>query len=170
VQFKRADYLLPLYPGAAIALGCAAESWLSARSSRTIRMAHWGFGGVLALALVGWQVMSNIIEPAAQAKHEQRAFAAMIRTHAPAPTHVMLFRTEPHLLAYHLSQPLLTRVEWHDLREWAELPGPRFVVMPPEYVDFARHIVRGRKLVEVACLADYTADKPHRPLVFLRTE
>jgi hypothetical protein len=33
-RFKRADYLLPAYPGAAIFLGCALERWYSQRSRR----------------------------------------------------------------------------------------------------------------------------------------
>jgi len=169
-HFKRADYLLPLYPGAAIALGCAAESWLATRSPRTVRLAKWSFGAILIAVLAGWQIMSFVVEPAEHAKEEKRTFAAMIREHAPAPNEVLLFRTEPHLLAWHLGRPLLTRVEWHDLREFCEPPGPRFIVMPPEYVSFAQHIVTSRKLVEVARLEEYTADKPPRPLVFLRTE
>ena len=48
-QFKRADYLLPLYPGVAIALGSAADRWLASRTDpRTVRRTRWGFGVVLA--------------------------------------------------------------------------------------------------------------------------
>jgi 4-amino-4-deoxy-L-arabinose transferase-like glycosyltransferase len=170
-QFKRADYLLPLYPGAAIALGCAAEAWLATRTNpRTIRAAKWMFGIAAAGSLAGWQVMTFAIEPADQAKEEKRAFAAMIRAHAPPPHQVMLFRTEPHSLAFYLGRPLLTRVEWHDLNDWLAQPGPHFVVMPPEYVYPALQIVRSRRLVEVARLEDYTSGQPPRPLVFLRTE
>ena len=169
-QFKRADYLLPLFPGAAIALGCAAEAWLATRSARTAFAAKWLLGIVAACSLVGWQVMSFVVEPAEQAKEEKRAFAEMIRSHAPPPHEILLFRTEPHLLAFHLGRPILSRVEWHDLNDWASAPGPHFVVMPPEYVEFAQQIVRSRKLVEVGRLGDYTADKPPRPLVFLRVE
>lgn len=169
-HFKRADYLLPLYPGAAVALGCASESWLASRTPRTCRAAQWGFIAVLGLALAGWQGMSFVVEPQEQAKEEKRRFAAMIREHAPPPNEVLLFRTEPHLLAWHLGKPILSRVEWHDLRAFCDPPGSHFVVMPPEYVAFAQHIVTSRKLVAVASLEEYTADKPPRPLVLLRTE
>ena len=125
---------------------------------------------VVACSLAGWQVMSFVVEPAEQAKEEKRAFAEMIRSHAPPPHEVLLFRTEPHLLAFHLGRPIFSRVEWHDLNDWASAPGPHYIVMPPEYVEFAQHIVRSRKLVEVGRLADYTAEKPPRPLVFLRVE
>jgi 4-amino-4-deoxy-L-arabinose transferase-like glycosyltransferase len=169
-RFKRADYLLPLYPGAAIVLGCAAERWLATRRNpRAVRAATWGFALILVGVGVGWGVMTAVVEPAEQAREEKRAFAAFIRAHAPAPEPVLLFRAESHLLAYHLGRPLATRVEWHDLAAWLDEPGPRFVVMPPEYVYPAGEIVRRRKLVEVGRLEEFTGAKPPRPLVFLRT-
>ncbi|HJZ59861.1 MAG TPA: glycosyltransferase family 39 protein, partial [Gemmataceae bacterium] len=169
-RFKRSDYLLPLFPGAAITLGCAGEAWLASRTDpRTVRRAWWGFGVVIALVVVGWQVMTFAVEPAEQAKEEKRAFAAMIRQHAPPPNEVLLFRTESHLLAFHLGRPLYTLVEWMDLNDRLAEPGPHFVVMPPEYVYPAHQIVTSRRLVVVARLEDYTTDTPPRPLVFLRT-
>lgn len=169
-RFKRADYLLPLYPGAAMVLGCAAEAWLATRTDgRTVRRAKWGFGVTAALAGVGWLVMTVAVEPAEQRREEKRAFAELIRAHAPPPAEVMLFRAESHLLALYVGRPLLTRVEWHDLNDWLAEPGPHVVVMPPEYVYPAQQIVRSRKLVAVARLEDFTPDPPPRPLVFLRT-
>jgi hypothetical protein len=205
-HFKRADYLLPLYPGAAIALGCAAEAWLASRNNVVRHSVAGGVGdverstaasgtasceasgaahetsgrprhgvadyvvGVLLFALAGWVVMSFIVEPREQSKEEKRRFAARIRELAPPPNEVLLFRTEPHLLAWHLGRPIASRVEWHDLRAFCDPSGTHFVVMPPEYVSFAQHIVTERKLVEVSRLEEYTADKPPRPLVLLRTE
>jgi 4-amino-4-deoxy-L-arabinose transferase-like glycosyltransferase len=157
-QFKRADYLLPLYPAAAIYIGCAAEHWLSRRLLVVVALA----------CLVGWQVHALAIEPAEQAKEEKRAFARMIRE--LSPQEVMLFRTESHLLAFHLGRPIITRVEWHDLNDWLAAPGPHLVVMPPEYVYPAQQIVRSRKLAVAARLEDFTAGPPHRPLVLLRTQ
>lgn len=170
-RFKRADYLLPAYPFAAIVLGCASERWLASRTlTRTVRLAKWAFGVTLAAALVGWVVMTFVIEPAEQAKEEKRHFAAVIRAHAPAPQTILQFRMESHLLSYHLGGPLHTFVEWGELNELLTVPGPHFVVMPPEYVAAAGEIVTSRKLVVVARLEAHTADKPSRPLVFLRTE
>jgi 4-amino-4-deoxy-L-arabinose transferase-like glycosyltransferase len=166
-QFKRADYLLPLYPGAAIILGCLYERQIG---SLPPRWARWLFAVIAGGSLIGWQVMSFVVEPFEQAREEKLAFSELIRAQAPPPNEVMLFRTESHLLAFHLGRPLLTRVEWHDLNDWLAQPGPHFVVMPPEYVYPAHQIVRSRKLIEVARLEDYTPGKPPRPLVFLRTE
>jgi 4-amino-4-deoxy-L-arabinose transferase-like glycosyltransferase len=169
-RFKRADYLLPAYPFAAIAVGSAAEAWLAARRNpRTVRAAKWLFGGTLVAVALGWVVMTCVVEPAEQAKEEKRGFAEMIRVHAPPPRTILQFRMESHLLSYHLGRPVHTFVEWGELNELLAAPGPHFVVMPPEYVYPAGEIVTSRKLVVVAQLEDYTAGKPPKPLVFLKT-
>jgi 4-amino-4-deoxy-L-arabinose transferase-like glycosyltransferase len=168
-QFKRADYLLPAFPGAAVALGCAAEGWLASRAGpRSVRRAKRGFGVLLACGLAVWPVMWTVVEPAEAARQEKRPFAAAVRAHAPAPQTVLLFRAESHLLAYHLGPPLHTLVEWGELKERLSAPGPHAVVMPPEYAADAERIT-GRRLVPVATLAEFLAVKPHRPLVCLRT-
>jgi 4-amino-4-deoxy-L-arabinose transferase-like glycosyltransferase len=169
-KFKRADYLLPVYPLAAVALGCAGEAWLSSRTNpRTVRNVQWGFAGVLAAVAVGWTVMVLAVEPREEAREEQRHFAAAIRSHAPAPRVILQFRMESHLLSYHLGPPLHTLVEWGELNELLAAPGPHFVVMPPEYVFAAGQIVTSRKLAEVTRLERHTRGKPPKPLVFLRT-
>jgi 4-amino-4-deoxy-L-arabinose transferase-like glycosyltransferase len=169
-RFKRADYLLPTFPFAAIAVGCAAEAWLASRAKPgTVRVAKRAFGGVLAAVAAGWLVMTFAVEPAEQAKEEKRRFAEVIRRHAPPPHTVLQFRMESHLLSYHLGRPVHTLVEWGELNELLAEPGPHFVVMPPEYVYPTAEIVTSRKLVAVARLDEYTAGKPPRPLVFLRT-
>jgi hypothetical protein len=169
-KFKRADYLLPAYPFAAMALGCAAEGWLASRTNpRTVRGVQWAFRGTLASVAVGWMVMILVIEPRQEAEEEQRHFAEMIREHAPAPNCILQFRMESHLLSYHLGRPLHTLVEWGELNERLAAPGPHFVVMPPEYVYPAKEIVTSRELVEIEPLEHYTRGEPAKPMVFLRT-
>jgi hypothetical protein len=169
-QFKRSDYLLPAFPGAAITLGCAAQAWLASRTNpRTVRAARWAFGLAVAGAVAGWVVMTIHVEPARQAPEEKRAFAELVRRHAPPPQEVIIFRAESHLLAYHLGRPLHTLVDWGELNGRLAGPGPHFVVMPPEYAFAASQIVTSRRLEVVARLEDYTPEKPPRPLVFLRT-
>jgi 4-amino-4-deoxy-L-arabinose transferase-like glycosyltransferase len=165
-QFKRADYLLPAFPGAALALGCAACGWLHARPQYEWR-AKGAFAVLTAGALAVWPVMWFAVEPKEAARHEKRPFAAAIRSRAPAPQPVILFRTESHLLAYHLGPPLTTLVEWGDLRAALSAPGAHAVVMPPEYVADAERYTN-RKFVPVVNLADTTGARPHRPLVCLR--
>lgn len=170
-KFKRADYLLPAYPFAAIALGCAAEAWLTSRTqARSVLLAQWAFGGIVAAMCVVWLLMNLVVEPAEQAREEKRRFAEMIRSHAPAPAVILQFRMESHLLSYHLGHPVQTCIEWGELNDFLVVPGPRFVVMPPEYVFTAGQIANSRKLVVIGRLEDYTSGKPARPLVFLRTE
>ena len=108
------------------------------------------------------------VEPAEAARQEKRPFAAAVREHAPRPQTILLFRTESHLLGYHLGSPLHTLVEWGELKDELNKPGTHVVVMPPEYADDAERIT-GRKLLPVASLADFTSVRPPRPLVCLRT-
>lgn len=169
-QFKRADYLLPAYPFAAMMLGCAAERWIGSRvNSRTVTAGKWVFGSGVVIGVACWLAMLGAIEPAEQQKEEKRRFAEMIRSHAPAPNVILQFRMESHLLTFHLGRPVYTFVEWAELNELLAAPGPHYVVMPPEYVYAASEIVKSRKLVPIARLEDYTHGKPLRPLVFLRT-
>jgi hypothetical protein len=168
-KFKRADYLLPAFPGAAIALGCAAQRWLATRTHpRSVKLAKWVFGVLLAGGLAVWPVMWLVVEPAEEAKQQKFPFAAAIRKHAPAPQTILIFRTESHLLAYHLGAPIHTLVEWGELKDTLSEPGPHTVVMPPEYVTDAE-LITGRKLVPVAVLRDFVTVNPPRPLVCLRT-
>jgi hypothetical protein len=166
-KFKRADYLLPLYPGAALVLGCAAEAWLATHQHRR-RAAKIAFGLVVAGVVVGWQVMIFVVQPAADARHEKRSFSAVIRAHAPAPHRVLLFRTESHLLAFHLGRPVHTLVEWGELNDLLAGPGPHFVVTPPEYAAEAAVILPHHRPEVVARLREHTRAAPPRPLVFLR--
>lgn len=169
-RFKRADYLLPAYPFAALAVGCAAETWLASRSNpRTIGLAKRLFGATLAAVAIGWIILTTVIEPAEQARESRKEFARAIRTEAPAPHTILQFRMESHLLSFHLGRPVHTFVEWGELNERLAVPGRHFVVMPPEYVFAADEIVTSRKLVVVTRLEAHTAGQPSRPLVFLRT-
>ncbi len=169
-HFKRSDYLLPAYPFAAIALGCAAEAWLTSRTSiHTARIAKWVFVGAIGVGVGCYLVMMFIVEPKEQKKEERRSFAALIRSHAPAPQLILQYRMESHLLTYHLGRPVYTFVEWSELNEILEKPGPHFVVMPSEYVFPAGEIVKSRKLVEIGRLEESTNGRSFRQLVFLRT-
>jgi 4-amino-4-deoxy-L-arabinose transferase-like glycosyltransferase len=169
-RFKRADYLLPAYPFAAIVLGCAAEAWSTTRRSpRSVRVGQWLVGIALVTSVCIWLIMHLVVEPALQAREEKRAFASLIRQHAPPPHTILQFRMESHLLSYHLGRPLRTLVEWGELNELLSEPGPHFVVMPPEYVHAARQIITSRRLVVLGRLEDVVPVQPNRSLVFLRT-
>jgi 4-amino-4-deoxy-L-arabinose transferase-like glycosyltransferase len=169
-HFKRADYLLPAFPFASLAVGCGGEAWyLSRANQRTLGLARYALGSVLAVVVIGWVVMTTLVEPAADAKEEKRRFAEAIRAEAPAPQTILQFRMESHLLSFHLGRPVHTLVEWGELNELLAEPGPHFVLMPPEYVYPTREIVKTRQLRIVTRLEDHTTARPPRPLVFLRT-
>jgi 4-amino-4-deoxy-L-arabinose transferase-like glycosyltransferase len=167
VRFKRADYLLPAFPGAALFLGCAAERcYHAARRRGLLALA---FGLALAGCVAGWGVYVNRVLPRSEPGLEQRRFAAEVRRRAPAPRPVLFFWAENHPLAFHVGRPLHVLIEWEDLDAWAGRPEPTYVVMPPEVArDWPHHLHSGR-LEEVLCSTDLAGAKQKRPLVLLRT-
>jgi len=166
--FKRADYLLPAYPGAALLLGCMAERWY-----RTTARPQWltaGFCAVVVACLVGWWVQLTNVLPGKEPQREQATFAAAIRRHAPAPNYVRFFRAESHPLAFHLGWPLDTFLEWENLDIWAGRPGVHYIVMPPECAaEWRQHVTSGR-LVEVLRNSDLAGGAHEEPLVLMRTD
>jgi 4-amino-4-deoxy-L-arabinose transferase-like glycosyltransferase len=171
-RFKRADYLLPAYPGAALFLGCAAERWWFERAAGKLAP------GVVALAAAfmltvagsaaGWCVYVDRLLPRDEPVRADRNFAAEIRRLAPAPEVVIFFRVEAHALAFHVGRPLNTVLEWENLNVWIGRPGPRYVVMPPACVaEWPRHITAGR--LEVVLRNDTLAGGRHEhPLVLMQ--
>jgi 4-amino-4-deoxy-L-arabinose transferase-like glycosyltransferase len=166
-QFKRADYLLPAYPGAALFLACVGDEWLR-RAARP-----WGmiaaFSGVTIGCGVGWWVYVDRYLPRREAQQEDRTFAAAVRRLAPAPQPVIFFRTEAHALAFHVAGPLDTILEWENLDWWAARPQSVYVIMPPEIArQWPAHLKAGR-LEEVLRNTELAGGKHKHPLVLLRT-
>ena len=116
-SFKRADYLLPAYPGAAIFLGARLDSWFQMFSARQRRFAWTGFYSILVGCVLGWWGFDHFVTPHQEAVREQRPFAHKIRELAPVPRRILLFRVESHLLVYHLGRPVHTLVEWGELND-----------------------------------------------------
>jgi 4-amino-4-deoxy-L-arabinose transferase-like glycosyltransferase len=167
-QFKRADYLLPAYPGAAILVGCAIESWYLARSSRARLRGACAIVLTLTLLPMGWLIFDRLVTAPEGATREQSRFASLIRETSPAPELVILFRVESHLLAYHLGRPVHTLVEWGDLNARLRESGPHTVVTRAEFLDECRQNIAVPFEV-VARNEDVSPAHPHRPLVVLRT-
>jgi 4-amino-4-deoxy-L-arabinose transferase-like glycosyltransferase len=167
-RFKRADYLLPAMPGAALFLGCVAERWY--QSSLHRRRLSVGLATVLAGCLIGWWVYLDVLLPGKEPAREYKRFAAEIRRHAPAPALVLFFRAEAHALAFHVGYPINTFLEWENLDIWAGRPGNHFIVMPAECAaEWPRHVTSGR-LEEVLRSTDLEgAGRRERPLVLMRT-
>jgi hypothetical protein len=168
VGFKRADYLLPAYPGAALFLGCVIEQWLEA-VRHPLRLAG-AFAGVVAACLVGWWVYLEWILPHAEADREDRTFAAVIRRYAPPPDPVIFFRVEEHALAFHVGRPLDTLLEWENLDFWAGQPRPFYIVMDAECArEWPDHLHHG-SLEPVTNNVELAGGKHDHPLILLRTK
>jgi len=168
-SFKRGDYLLPAFPGAALAIGCTAERFLQRLSDRGRRLAAMSFALMLVGVVIGWQWFHQRIEPGQQAVREQAGFARYIRQQTPAPASVTLFRVESHLLAYHLGRPVHTLVEWGDLNQELARPGTHWFVTREEFVPECLECVRTRPIEVVGRSREFTTAVPLRPLVLLRT-
>jgi hypothetical protein len=167
-SFKRADYLLPAFPGAALLLGCAVDRLLELRP-RALPFAG-ALAGVSSCAFLGgWYYYMSVRLPAAEAEREFKSFAKVIRTIAPAPQPIIFFRTESHALAFHVGRPVDSILEWENVDTWAGRAGTYFVVMPADIVaEWPDHVHAG-KLKEIA-RNDPLAGRLHeQPLVLLQT-
>lgn len=176
--FKRADYLLPAYPGAALAVGCAAERWWRAGRVNALSLPRFLRPQQLALALTvivvgciaGWWFYLEHVLPSAEPAHEYRRFAAEIRRRVRPPQVVLFFRAEVHALAFHVGNPVDTFLEWENLDIWAGRPGPHYIVMPPDCAaEWPRHVASGRLEVVLRNQDLPGAAHHEHPLVLLRT-
>ncbi len=157
-KFKRADYLAPAYPGAAIFLGCLCERWTAGRRGVVL---------MAALALVGWVGRQSVLLPAEEHYRDYRSFAQVVRESAPRPAEITFFRTEAHALAFHVGRPLGRFVEWEALEARLLRPGIHHVVMPPSVLVESRSRLPGFVLDEVSRNTDATG-RHERPLVLVR--
>jgi 4-amino-4-deoxy-L-arabinose transferase-like glycosyltransferase len=167
MRFKRADYLLPAYPGLAVFLGCLAERWYKACGEpRAWRLAF--LTALLGMA-VGWQVYrAAAIEGATERHH--RVFAEELRRRVPPRVPVIFFRVEAHQLAFHLGRRYNTVLEWENLNTWAGSGKNFFVVLSPECERELPAKVTSGGLARVLDSRDLFPEgrAPDRPLVMLR--
>jgi 4-amino-4-deoxy-L-arabinose transferase-like glycosyltransferase len=167
-RFKRADYLLPAYPGAALFIGCTAERWYRAVARK--RLLALAFCLTLGGCVAGWWVYIGYVLPGQESRDEVQRFAQEIRRRAPMPQLILFFRTEAHTLAFHVGRPIDTLLEWENLDTWAGRPEIYHVVMPAEYAkEWSRHLKSGR-LEEVLRSKILGGSGHDDPLVLLRTE
>lgn len=167
LRFKRADYLLPAYPGAALFLGCTIERCF--RAAHRPRVATATVAVVLACFAAGWAVYLGHILPRREPAMECRRFAEEVRRVAPPPSLVLFFRAESHALAFHVGRPLGTLLEWENLDYWAARPEMYYILMPPEDAAEWPRRLQGGQLQEVLRSTDLPGSGRDRPLVLLRT-
>ncbi|MBI1916163.1 MAG: glycosyltransferase family 39 protein [Planctomycetes bacterium] len=176
-RYKRADYLVPAYPGAALFLGCTLLRWyregMAGGRSLLPRAAPIGLAVVLAAVCAGWWARVTFFLPPLEPGREHRTFAALVRHHAPRPEPVVLFRTEAHVLAFHLGRPVRSLVFWEELDRITLLSdangkAPHFVIMPAGIArDWARCLGRVR-LEEIANNCQGRDGGHEKPLVLFR--
>jgi 4-amino-4-deoxy-L-arabinose transferase-like glycosyltransferase len=164
-RYKRADYILPAYPGAALFLGCTLSSWVPRRWQTACR---WGALATAGIAAVVWAVYVTTVLPAEESTREYRRFAAEVRARAPAPEPIVFFRTEAHALAFHVGRPLSVLVGWKELNEQLARPGTRYIVMPDDAAAEWRQHLEGVFLEEVLRNTDLAGGRHEKPLVLLR--
>lgn len=161
-QFKRADYLLPAYPGLAIILGCLLERLSAFRAQRFIFSTTVG-------AVAIWAVLLHTVIPGLDADRRKREFAAQIRDVVPAPRQILFFRVEDHLLSFHLGAPLNSFLEWENLDVWASRPGDHHIVMPADCAAVWRQYITSGTLTESLRYSDCTDRDRPRDLVLMKT-
>jgi 4-amino-4-deoxy-L-arabinose transferase-like glycosyltransferase len=164
-RFKRADYLLPAYPGAALWLGCVVERCLERFTARRVAFACAGLLGVFA---AGWGFYLTVVLPQSEPTLEFRRFAEEIRKRAPAPEPIFFFRAEAHALAFHLGRDIESLLEWENLDIWVSRARKYYIVMPPETAREWPQYIKSGWLEEVLHSADLAGGEHAHPLVLLR--
>ena len=162
MRFKRSDYLLPAFPGAAWMLGCVGERWY--RVWGTPGLAFWSrrvFAAVVGLTAAAWLGYLTVVLPAAEEARTQRRFAEEIRRHTSE--RVLFFWAEAHLIAFHVGEPLTSFVEWDRLDAWAGLPHSTYVVMPVDCLRESPKYLTHGKMEAVAYSADMAPPLSERP-------
>jgi 4-amino-4-deoxy-L-arabinose transferase-like glycosyltransferase len=167
-RFKRADYLLPAYPGAAVFLGCIGEHWLGELASIRRKLAAAGFAAIVGIMVAVWLVRVEWQLPAQEPFRDYRAFAARVRQLAPCPDEILLFRTEAHPLAFRLGRPLGIIVQWEELNTRLLQPGTHYIVTPPQYAEESSLYLHGLHLESVLDNTTLSGGGHERPLVLLR--
>jgi 4-amino-4-deoxy-L-arabinose transferase-like glycosyltransferase len=169
MSFKRADYLLPAYPGLALFLGTFLDRylfrWAQERDSRTRALVVLA---TILLAYAGaWCSYNTWVVPTQEADWPYQRLAREIRRRTDGP--VIFFRAEAHLLAFHVGRPLDTILEWENLEVWANMDFPVYFVMPAECAQHWRQEVKRGELVEVLRSSDWVQGPRERALVVLRS-
>jgi hypothetical protein len=179
MKFKRSDYLLPAFPGAALLVASVANAWLRDKSAAmpgpTRRRASLvsllgGLGAaVVAGCVAGWYFYVEHYLPSQEHRHQDRQFAAAIRQRLAPRQPVIFFCTKAHLLTFHLGKPVDTLLEWENLDWWAARPDTYVVTTPALAQESVKHLKAGR-LVEVLRSTALGENGKERTLILLQAQ
>jgi len=168
-SFKRADYLLPAFPGAALALTGLIKRFflrfypkLDEPKVLPQQRRYWVIVGLwVAIASFGWVMFDRSVTfPKAQT-HEVREFAKIVRERIPIGQTVTFFQVENHLLAYHLKAPIRTVLD----RAEMEPLHPEYFVLPERVFDEVAQIWG---LERITGTQDLLPVKAYHPVVLAR--
>lgn len=165
MQYKRADYLLPAYPGLALLLGISIDGWWRQLNEQR----EWWFkrlavGSLVCLAL-GWFTYIQWIMPMWEPQRAMKPFAHLVRSYLPKPGQVILFRIDSHQLAWELGKKVERIWEWENLEWWANRPAPIFVIMPENYALECKEQLKSGELIPLAHNTELSQGKHDVPLV-----
>lgn len=169
MRYKRPEYLLPAYPGLAVALGCFIEDLKG--HARGWRMPSGSALAWLAAGCVacGWLAYVDKILPTLEPNRSLVAFSAAVRQHVPRPGQVLLFRIDSHHLAWLLGRPVERLWEWENLDIWACQPATLFVVMPQEWAERWPAFLEAGHLYPVTSTAELAGGAHEQALVLFST-
>lgn len=168
-SFKRADYLIPAYPGAAMLLGCIGERLFQASGAAGKRRLRFTAAALSVFIPSAYLGIDALWLARLDAACEKRSSASIIRQRVAPGRQIVLFRVEDHLLAWHLGKPLATVLEWENLDVWVSQLDPGYVVMPAALVaEWSGNLENGT-LREVARLPDRMNRERPRDLVLLES-
>jgi hypothetical protein len=136
VSYKRADYLLPAYPGAAIFLAVILSDVLKTCLSKGFLTTNMVFNSVailLVASMVGWVWFVDFYLPKLEPMREMKSAAKIIRK--STGDSLLFFNMEAHALAFHLGKPVETVVGWENLSKAICAKNEAFVLTSPDYLD-----------------------------------
>ncbi len=172
-RFKRADYLVPLFPGLALWLGCAlgpaCRQWARQASPGRMRGLAYGAACGLGLWCAGWWCWWARQEGAGPG--DRAVLAETIRMNRQAGGRLVFFQVEDHLLAHALGLPFETLVTWSPLLEAATRFGGVLVVTEPERLGEGWFVAPSMRVQTIARSPHDPDDKAvGKPLVCVRLE
>ena len=136
VSYKRADYLLPAYPGAALFLAVLLSDMLKAfieKDFLTIKMFLASIVVLLVASMVGWIWFVDLYLPKLEPMREMVSAAKIIRK--STGENLLFFNMEAHALAFHLGKPVETVVGWEKLEKAIGAKNEVFVLTSPENIE-----------------------------------
>jgi len=160
-RFKRADYLLPAYPGAALFLGVLLERWYTRRPLLVVA------GTLLAIGVswTAWLVYLEKYLPTEASYRDYQALAGVIRDQ-DSPEPVIYFQAEAHALMFRVGQPAQVLLDWVELRQ--AVRQPRLVVLPSRLLPTFQQAFPDAQVSVLADTVQLAGGRHERPLTLVR--